>query len=92
MTRLVKIGTTADPKSRLNSIRTNSPDKVKLLKLIKGNKGDEQTIHDLFASVHSHGEWFYPSRGLMEYIDGLSGVRMPCDRPRPKGRGFRKVF
>ena len=77
VTRLVKIGHTKDPKSRLASIRTNSPDKVKLIKLIKAEKGDEQIIHNRFASVRSHGEWFYPSRKLMEYIDGLKKARMP---------------
>ena len=75
-TRLVKIGITrGNVYKRLATIQNSSPDKLKLLKAAKGDIGYERQLHKQFASVHSHGEWFYPSRGLMTFIQSLDGVK-----------------
>ena len=76
VTRLVKIGYTANCLyDRLNTIQSNSPDKLTLLKTVKGDRKLEQLLHKQFESVRSHGEWFYPSLGLMKYIKTLKGAK-----------------
>ena len=76
-TRLVKIGITrGNVYSRLATIQANSPDTLKLLKAVKGDSKYESELHKRFASVRSHGEWFYPSRGLMAFIQSLDDVKI----------------
>ena len=75
ITRLIKIGHSKNIDDRLDTIQANSPDKVKLLKVIEGNRSLERALHKQFDSVRSHREWFYPSRGLMAYIKALKGVK-----------------
>ena len=75
-TRLIKIGMTRGYISdRLAQLQSYSPDKLKLLKAVKGDSKYERGLHQQFASVRSHGEWFYPSRGLMAFIDSLKGSK-----------------
>ena len=75
-TRLVKIGITrGNVYDRFARIQSHSPDKLKLLKVVKGDSKYEKGLHKQFASVHSHNEWFYPSRGLMTLINSLDGVK-----------------
>ena len=75
ITRFVKIGWTVNPDQRLAGMQANSPDKLTLLKVIKGDIPYEKHLHKQFASIRNHGEWFYPSRGLMAFIQSLKGLK-----------------
>ena len=91
-TRLIKIGITrGNVYKRLAQIQGHSPDKLKLLKAVKGNSKYEKDLHKQFASVHSHGEWFYPSRGLMVFIEGLKGAKIRKPRKKVRVKHCRKV-
>lgn len=92
-TRLVKIGiTSGNVYSRLATIQANSPDTLKLLKAVKGDSKYESELHKRFASVRSHGEWFYPSRGLMAFIEGLKGINAKlCGKVSAHVKNRRKI-
>ena len=78
-TGLIKIGQTARSVSnRLRVIQSNSPDKLEVIKVIKSEKGAEQFLHDKFESVRSHGEWFYPSADLIEFIQSSDKIEIPA--------------
>ena len=86
-TRLIKIGhTRGNTEHRITSMQTGSPDKLKILKVVEAEKGFEKTLHKKFASIRCHGEWFYPSRGLMAFIDGLDGIKIVRNRRKTKER------
>ena len=76
-TRLIKIGQTrGNVYDRLDTMQIGSPDKLKILKAVEAEKGFERSLHIKFDSVCSHGEWFYPSCGLMAFIDSLDGIKV----------------
>lgn len=57
----VGISTRNALKSRLNSIQTSNPYKIKLLKLLKTSNPvrDERLFHKLLRRYHVRGEWFF---------------------------------
>ena len=76
-TRLIKIGQTrGNVHKRLAALQGGSPDKLKMLKVIDAEYDFEKTLHIKFDSIRSHGEWFYPSRGLMAFIGSLDGIKV----------------
>lgn len=54
----VKIGYSEQPKMRLNSLRTFSPVKLKMLAVMPGTMFDEYRLHKKYESKRFHGEWF----------------------------------
>ena len=72
MTRRIHIGETQNlPHQRLSALQLNSPDRLKLLKVIQASKGDAAQLHQQFAENRLHGEWFYPSQPLLKFIESL---------------------
>jgi hypothetical protein len=62
---LVKIGHTTNLSSRLRSLRTASPDELRILLVKPGTRGDEQDLHRRFSEFRISREWFkLPSRSL----------------------------
>lgn len=57
-TRPVKIGQAGDVASRLRSLQTSNPYKLKVLWRTPGDKGLERTLHNRFAKYRTQGEWF----------------------------------
>lgn len=68
LTRLVKIGVSVCPKSRLQTLQTGSPDWLSLIASWPGSRQDEKRIHQQFRVDRSHGEWFRGSRSLLKFI------------------------
>lgn len=71
----IKIGFTGGhPEQRRRDLQTGSPTELKIIYHVKGSRNDEAWAHHHFRNSHSHGEWFWPSRDLMEFI--ASGVTL----------------
>lgn len=71
-TGLIKIGKAVDCQIRLKTLQTGSPDKLHILKEIyTDDVGMERLLHNRFRYCHSHGEWFYPKKELLEVIEQL---------------------
>ena len=60
---VIKVGTSNDPKSRIKSLQTGNPNRLRL-KLIFGPwdmktaYNYEKSIHFMLRNKHLHGEWF----------------------------------
>ncbi|KKK58276.1 hypothetical protein LCGC14_3046080 [marine sediment metagenome] len=65
---LIKIGYTNDVKQRLRTLRTMSPERLNLMKTIKGDQKQETLLHRRFKHLRSHGEWFRSEQELLDYI------------------------
>jgi excisionase family DNA binding protein len=64
----IKIGTTGDLYSRLDSLQTANARNLKLLGYQTGGYGVERALHDKFDRSKIRGEWFEPSDEILEYI------------------------
>lgn len=65
----IKIGYTAKSVwSRLKSLQTGNPRKLKLLAFHPGGLDDEAQMHNRFASARAQGEWFIFSEQLKHHI------------------------
>lgn len=79
-TGLVKIGWTAmDPVKRMAALQVGSPVQLKLRGVINGTPDDESKLHDDFAALHSHGEWFRLSGPVADFIATILGNESTVD-------------
>lgn len=69
---LVKIGSASDPGSRLRTLQTGSPERLRLLATMDGGEPFEREMHARFAADRSHGEWFYATPELLDLIAGAA--------------------
>lgn len=68
----VKIGfTRGNPLVRLSALQTGSPLPLKLWAYVQGSKELESAFHETFAEMRSHGEWFYVSSKLYDFMGYL---------------------
>ena len=67
----IKIGYSADPQRRLQSLSTASPYPLRLLGVVDGDMALEQALHHRFADHQLEGEWFAPTPDLLEFIANL---------------------
>jgi hypothetical protein len=67
----IKIGYSADPQRRLQSLSTASPYPLRLLGVLDGDMTLEQTLHHRFADHQLEGEWFAPVPELLAFIAEL---------------------
>lgn len=72
----VKIGTTNDPYKRLLTVQTGNPYKLKIIKIIKGGKNLEKTLHNKFGKFRMEGEWFKPNPILFKFINSLEEINV----------------
>lgn len=71
--RMVKIGVAADPRQRLATIRTMSPEPLELIAVSHGGgRAIEGQLHRKLGSIRSHGEWFHLTPELMEILMGVA--------------------
>jgi hypothetical protein len=57
--RFVKIGhCTGDPKARLSQLQTGNPEKLTLVSVKDGGRGEEGVWHSRFEHLRVRGEWF----------------------------------
>lgn len=66
----IKIGysdTTAE--SRLKSLQTGNHQQLKLLRQVNGSRQTEANCHIRFKEDHISGEWYKPSKELIDFIN-----------------------
>ncbi len=61
---LIKIGFSKDPESRAYTLNQIIPNKIELLKSIKGTLEIEKAIHFKFQHLRKKGEWFHLTEEL----------------------------
>jgi hypothetical protein len=55
---LVKVGTTTQLAKRLRALQLSSPVPLEVLWSAPGDRGTEAALHQRFAHLREHGEWF----------------------------------
>lgn len=69
---LVKIGWTSGYiGDRIAALQTGSPVRLELLLAFPAPRDAEPQLHDRFARLREHGEWFRPTEELHGFITGL---------------------
>ena len=88
---LVKIGTTGDVRSRMfNLANIGAPGMplgpVELLATMPGNRVVEKAMHEMFAGLRVHGEWFAEREPLIGFIAAvaIAGTAMADLTPIPQ--------
>jgi hypothetical protein len=67
--RLIKIGFCDSLiRERIGALRICSPVPLKCIGLMEGGKPEERDLHHRFRQVRSHGEWFWPSKELLDFV------------------------
>jgi hypothetical protein len=65
----IKIGVSITPKFRLEALQPSSPFKLRIIATIpRGGYKLESKLHKKFKDNHLHGEWFEPSKEILNYI------------------------
>lgn len=65
----IKIGYSADIRSRLHDLQVGSPVTIEFIGAIVGaSAADERCLHARFAEYHAHGEWFEYGARLAEFV------------------------
>lgn len=67
----IKIGCSYHPEERLLSLSTWSPFPLEVITTIPGDMKLEKNIHNCFADLHSHREWFRADQRLIDVIELL---------------------
>jgi Meiotically up-regulated gene 113 len=69
----IKIGWTSDdtPLTRLGSLQSACPYKLRLLGVVDGDCDAEYRLHFRFITARVRGEWFKPVPALLDYIAHL---------------------
>lgn len=65
----VKIGyTSKNPFARLSALQTGSPAILKMLCFVEGTQDEERRLHETFAPLGIHGEWFRCDCTLQDFV------------------------
>jgi hypothetical protein len=67
---LVKIGLIQEDNLslRLLALKSECKSELRLLFTLVGNRSEEQKLHSKFQDVRIGGEWFFPSKQLLDFI------------------------
>lgn len=65
----IKIGNSGRPEDRLAAMQSHCPFPLKILATTKGGSRAEHALHERFAHLRSHGEWFWPGDDLIRFIE-----------------------
>ncbi len=64
----IKIGTTRGLAGRVAYLQTASPVRLRVLCAVEGDRFIEQGLHESFAHLRLHGEWFSPGPEILACI------------------------
>jgi hypothetical protein len=67
----VKIGCSGVPLQRLENLSTWAPEPLEIVVTIPGDFDTERSIHETFADLHSHREWFRADQRLTDLMQKL---------------------
>lgn len=71
--RVVKIGfTRSDPFIRLAALQTGSPLPLLIWAYMRGDVALERALHNAFAPLRSHGEWFFIDGKLRAFMQVIA--------------------
>lgn len=76
----IKIGYSIDVITRRSAVSTQQASKVDLLGAIRGTRQDERDFHLRYAETRVDGEWFTPSKELIDFIKAnatFEGIENP---------------
>lgn len=65
----VKVGHSNNPRERLETIATASPETCELIFCLRGSVTLERQLHREFAASHYRGEWFFYCGRLRRFIE-----------------------
>src|SRR5262249_25951519 len=82
VTKAIKIGYSKNPKKRLDSLQTATPDKLVLLGAIQGGLEHETAFHERFARFAVQGEWFKGDI-LREVLEVIAKEAANPQKPKP---------
>lgn len=68
----IKIGVSNNPKKRLVSIQTGNSNKLRIISTILGGRRRERLLHEEFKDSRLTGEWFKPTKRLLDFINNLN--------------------
>lgn len=70
MPYLIKIGFTQDDNLfiRTGALKSESKSEILLLMTLEGNRSKEMKFHSKFQDACMAGEWFFPSKRLLEFL------------------------
>ncbi len=71
----IKIGLARDVAFRLATLRASSPIPLELLLAIPGDLTVEQRLHQRFAALRSHNEWFRAEEPILAFVRELKHRR-----------------
>jgi len=77
----IKIWFSRDVPGRLRQLQTGQPQKLRVLRAMRGDPALEAWLHRRFAAHRLDGEWFAPHPELLSYI--IDNTLAPDERPRP---------
>ncbi|NTX08288.1 GIY-YIG nuclease family protein [Myxococcus sp. CA040A] len=64
----IKIGFSRNPRVRMQELQTGNAVELKYCGEVVGDQGLERILHERFAAIRLHGEWFTATRELVDYI------------------------
>lgn len=67
----IKIGTAKNANTRLAELQCGSSSKLRILKVVKGDRKHEAKLHQKFKHLRMHGEWFKAAPELIKFIESL---------------------
>jgi len=71
----IKIGHTNNKVSnRMASMQVGCPYELRLLWTLNGDIKDEFNLHEMFKHERIRGEWFHPSKDLVDYINETPNI------------------
>jgi hypothetical protein len=84
----VKIGKAKAPVERLRDLRVGCPVSLTLVGIQDGDLLEEKNLHSKFSHIWSHGEWFFETTELIEYMrSNLKKLEAPSPtKIRPDAR------
>ncbi|TPM53286.1 GIY-YIG nuclease family protein [Mesorhizobium sp. B2-2-4] len=81
----VKIGRSANLRSRFKSLQTGSAEEARIVKVLPGGKRREKEFHKRFSEYRLRGEWFDLRGALAKYLEMcIHAIELPEPDPEPE--------
>lgn len=80
----IKIGFSQEPLQRLRQLSKNQPYEYNLIGVLPGHLPEEKALHKKFSDFSVKGEWFCPSKDLIDFIESKAYMLYSCGKnPKP---------
>lgn len=70
----IKIGISESLKQRMSRLGDKHKENMGIIRVIEGGRKEERMLHERFADLRFHGEWFRADQKLMDYIETLESI------------------